>query len=118
KVTLFDVIRNKNHLFDHSFAGADPSVLAEKSKSVNEGLEIVLNKPTTGKGASHTEQQIEEDFNTPPDLSSLDDGKQEIKLKDQSKLVQNMEADFMNLDSLEDDPIIIVDESEEGEEAK
>nr|GEU66361.1 hypothetical protein [Tanacetum cinerariifolium] len=118
KVTLFDVIRNKNHSFDHLFAGTEPNVLADKSKSVSEGLEIVLNKPTTGKEASHIEQQIKEEFNTPPDLSSLDDAKQEIKLEDLSKLVQNMKVDFMNLDSSNDDPIIIIDESEEEEEAK
>ncbi|GJR44453.1 hypothetical protein Tco_1312556 [Tanacetum coccineum] len=41
-----------------------------------------------------------------------------IKLEDLSKLVQNVKADFMDLDFPEDDPIIMVDESEEDEEEK
>ncbi|GKB59365.1 hypothetical protein Tco_0915551 [Tanacetum coccineum] len=85
--------------------------------SASEGLETVLTKPATRKGASHIEQQIEEEFNTSPDLSSSDDAKKEIKLEDLSNLVQNVKADFMDLDLPEDEPIIVVDESEEEEEA-
>ncbi|GJV36364.1 hypothetical protein Tco_1408841 [Tanacetum coccineum] len=108
----------KNHSFDHLFTGTDPNALAKKSKSVSEGFKTVLNKPTTRKGASHIEQQIKEEFNTPPDLSSLDDAKQEIKLEDLSKLVQNMKAGFIDLDSPEDDSFIVVNESKEEEAAK
>ncbi|GKC93214.1 hypothetical protein Tco_1158656 [Tanacetum coccineum] len=36
----------------------DLNVLGDKSKSVSEGLETVLNKPTTGKGASYIEQKL------------------------------------------------------------
>ncbi|GJZ75159.1 hypothetical protein Tco_0639624 [Tanacetum coccineum] len=35
----------------------------------------------------HIEQQIEEEFNTYPDLFSSDDAKKDIKLEDLSKLV-------------------------------
>ncbi|GKF21310.1 hypothetical protein Tco_0069948, partial [Tanacetum coccineum] len=71
----------------------------------------VLTKPATGKGASYIEKEIEyaeEEFNTSPDLSSSDDTKKEIKLEDLSKLVPNLDVDFMDLDSPEgDEPIII-----------
>ncbi|GJS91788.1 hypothetical protein Tco_0774424 [Tanacetum coccineum] len=97
--------------FDHIFVGTDPHVLVEKNKSASEGLETVLTKPATGKGAIYIEKEIEfveEEFNTSPDLSSLDDTKKEIKLKDLSKLVPNLEVDFIDLDSPEgDEPIII-----------
>ncbi|GJT99106.1 hypothetical protein Tco_1094624 [Tanacetum coccineum] len=66
-----------------------------------QGLEIVLTTPETGKGASTTAKQFDE-----------------IKLEDLSKLLQYVPTDFMDLDSLEDDPIIVVNESEEDEEDK
>nr|GEW97100.1 hypothetical protein [Tanacetum cinerariifolium] len=37
----------------------------------------------------------------------------EIKLKDLARLVPNVQTDFIDLDSLEDDPIIVVDDSED-----
>nr|GEX04879.1 retrovirus-related Pol polyprotein from transposon TNT 1-94 [Tanacetum cinerariifolium] len=42
----------------------------------------------------------------------------EVILEDHSKLVHNVPTDFIVLDSLEDDPIIVADESEEGEEGE
>ncbi|GKA44763.1 hypothetical protein Tco_0737559 [Tanacetum coccineum] len=103
---------------DHIFAGTDPHVLVEKFKSTSKGLEIILTQPTIEKGASDIAKKIEEEFNTFPDLSSSDDAKQEIKLKDISKQVQNVEANFMDLDSPKDDPSIVVNESEEEGEAE
>ncbi|GKB48684.1 hypothetical protein Tco_0899437 [Tanacetum coccineum] len=44
----------KNTSYDHIFAGIDPHVLADQTKSVSEGLETVLTQPTTEKGASST----------------------------------------------------------------
>ncbi|GKA46429.1 hypothetical protein Tco_0739312, partial [Tanacetum coccineum] len=41
----------KNTSYDHLFAGTDPYVLADQTKSISEGLEIVLTQPRTGKGA-------------------------------------------------------------------
>ncbi|GKA47780.1 retrovirus-related pol polyprotein from transposon TNT 1-94 [Tanacetum coccineum] len=56
----------------------------------------------------------DDEFNTSPDLSISDDAQKEIKLEDLSKLVKNVEVDFMDLDSPEDDaPIIIQDKDEE-----
>ncbi|GKB64296.1 hypothetical protein Tco_0920482, partial [Tanacetum coccineum] len=74
--------------------GTNPHVLVEKIKSASEGLET-------------------EEFNTFPDLSSSDDAKKEIKLEDLSKLMQNVDVDFMDLDSLEDDQPHIVQEHDE-----
>ncbi|GKE61854.1 hypothetical protein Tco_1512221 [Tanacetum coccineum] len=45
-----------------------------------------------------------------------DDSKKEIKLEDLSKLVQNVEIDFMDLDSPEDDQSIIVEDEEKEEQ--
>ncbi|GKG18010.1 hypothetical protein Tco_0372308, partial [Tanacetum coccineum] len=106
----------KNYSIDHIFASTNPHVLVEQTKSASEGLETVLTKPTTWKGVSHIEQHIKEEFNTYPDLSNSADAMKDIKLEELSKLVQNMEADFMDLNSPEDEPIIVVDESEEEEE--
>nr|GEX24725.1 hypothetical protein [Tanacetum cinerariifolium]GEX39638.1 hypothetical protein [Tanacetum cinerariifolium] len=40
---------------------------------------------------------------------------EETKLEDLAKLAPNVDADFKDLDSLDDDPIIVVDDSEEDE---
>nr|GEV67100.1 hypothetical protein [Tanacetum cinerariifolium] len=119
------VIGTKNFLFHHIFVGNDPHVLVKKTKSTSEGLETVLTQPATRKGASYVEKDItftEKDasfgadkFLTFLDLSSSNDTKKEIKLEDLSKLVPNLDVDFLDLDSPEDDqPIIVKDE--EGEE--
>ncbi|GJQ94142.1 hypothetical protein Tco_0005281, partial [Tanacetum coccineum] len=79
-------------------------------------------KPATRKGASYIEKEIEyaeEEFNTSPNLFSSDDTKKEIKLGDLSKMVPNLDVDFMDLDSPKDDqPIIFEDEEEEEVHAK
>ncbi|GJT82903.1 hypothetical protein Tco_1057245 [Tanacetum coccineum] len=72
---------------DHIFAGTNPHVLVEKTKSTSEGLETVLTPPTTRKGASNIAKNIEEEFNTSLYLSSSDDALKDIKLEDLSKLV-------------------------------
>nr|GEZ93277.1 hypothetical protein [Tanacetum cinerariifolium] len=38
----------KNYSLDHLFAGTNPNVLANKTKSISDGLEIVLTTPETG----------------------------------------------------------------------
>ncbi|GJZ01010.1 hypothetical protein Tco_0518971 [Tanacetum coccineum] len=61
----------------------------------------------------------DDEFNTSPGLSSSDDAKKEIKLEDLSKLVQNVEVNFKDLDSPEHDaPIIIQDEDVEEAHTK
>ncbi|GJU41579.1 hypothetical protein Tco_1194536 [Tanacetum coccineum] len=79
---------------------------------------VGLHKEDQQATGGPTYLEIEEEFNTSLDLSSSDDAKQEIKLEDLSKLVPNVEADFMDLDSSKDDPIIVVDESEGEEETE
>ncbi|GJW18071.1 hypothetical protein Tco_0025507 [Tanacetum coccineum] len=68
----------------------------EKSKFSSEGLEI-------------------EEFNTSSDISSSDDIKKEIKQEDLSKLMENVDVDFMDLDSPKDDQLINVQEDEDEE---
>ncbi|GJR93294.1 hypothetical protein Tco_0265468 [Tanacetum coccineum] len=88
------------------FNRTDPHVLAKKTQSVSEGLETILTQPTTGKRASSIARQVEED-----EASRI------IKLEDLAKLVSSVQPSFKDLDSPKDDPIIVVDDSDEDEEA-
>ncbi|GKF74380.1 hypothetical protein Tco_0220712, partial [Tanacetum coccineum] len=106
---------------DHMFAGTNPSVLVDKTKSTRDGLKTVHTKTGTNleSGKSGKESKADEDvgigddeFNTSTDISISDDTTNKIKLDDLSKLVQNVGTDFM--DSPEyDEPIIVQDESDE-----
>nr|GEX54665.1 hypothetical protein [Tanacetum cinerariifolium] len=100
-----------------SKAEADSSLSAPKD-SISQPTETILTQPATRKGASDITTKIEEEFNTSPDLSSSEDTQKEIKLEDLSRLVHNVRVDFMDLNSQEDDPIIVVDESKVEEEDK
>ncbi|GJZ38729.1 hypothetical protein Tco_0585292 [Tanacetum coccineum] len=84
----------QNNSFDQLFIGTNPNVLTDKIQSIEE--------PSLGG----------DEFTCSDEISK------KIKLEDLSKLVQNVKADFMDLDSLEDDHIIMMDESEEDEEEK
>ncbi|GKE42902.1 hypothetical protein Tco_1470186, partial [Tanacetum coccineum] len=85
-----------------SAPSTDPHVLADKTKSISDGLEIVLTAPEIGtSNAAKTSEEIK--FGA-------------IKLEDLEKLVPNVKVDFKDLDFPEDDPIIVVDDSEEDEE--
>ncbi|GJX58185.1 hypothetical protein Tco_0289575 [Tanacetum coccineum] len=86
-------------------AGTDPHVLADQTKSVIEGLETVLTQPRTRKGANSIARQVEEE-----------EASNTIKLEDLAKLVSNVQCSFKDLDSPEDDPVIVVDDSDEDEE--
>ncbi|GKG08759.1 hypothetical protein Tco_0334591, partial [Tanacetum coccineum] len=68
----------------------------DKTQSVREGLETVLTQPTTGKGTNSIARQVEED-----------EALRIIKLKDLAKLVSSVQPSFKDLDSPEDDPIIV-----------
>ncbi|GJV81823.1 hypothetical protein Tco_1517693 [Tanacetum coccineum] len=96
----------KNTSYDQLFASTNPYVLADKTQSVSEGLENVLTQPTIRKGASSIARQVEED-----------EASRTIKLEDLAKLVSSVQTSFKDLDSPEDDPIIVVDDSDEDEEA-
>ncbi|GJX14753.1 hypothetical protein Tco_0206511 [Tanacetum coccineum] len=80
-----------------------PHVLADQTKFV-EGLETVLTQPITGKRASSVTRQIKEETSN------------SIKLEDLAKLVSHVQPRFKDLDSPEDDPIIVVDDTDEDEE--
>ncbi|GJS54443.1 hypothetical protein Tco_0627805 [Tanacetum coccineum] len=51
----------KNYTLNHIFTGTDPNVLAKKTKSISEGLEIDLATPEIEKGAGTITKQIPKD---------------------------------------------------------
>ncbi|GKB02288.1 hypothetical protein Tco_0830377 [Tanacetum coccineum] len=115
------VKRTKNFSFDHINAGTNPSVLVDKTKFAGDGLETAHTKiGSNNDSKADREVSFEDDeFNTSSDLFSSNDATKEIKLKDMSKLVQNVEVDFMDLDSPKNDtPIIIQEEDEEEAHTK
>ncbi|GJY05904.1 hypothetical protein Tco_0371844 [Tanacetum coccineum] len=85
----------------NSAPSTSPHVLADQTKSVSEGLETILTQPITGKGASSVASQIEEETSST------------IKLEDLAKLVARVQPSFKDLDSPEDDPVIVVNVSDE-----
>nr|GFC18664.1 hypothetical protein [Tanacetum cinerariifolium] len=91
---------------DYLFAGTDPHVLEDQTKYVSEGLETILTQPITGKGASSIARQIKEETSN------------SIKLEDLIKLVSHVQPSFKELDSPKDDPIIVVDDSDEDKDDK
>ncbi|GJS45156.1 hypothetical protein Tco_0595277 [Tanacetum coccineum] len=105
----------KNTSYDHIFAGTDPHVLADQTKSVSEGLETVLTQPTTEKGASSTAIHGDKEEASTAIHGDKEEASSTIKLEDLAKLVSQIQPSFKDLDSPEDDPVIIVDESDEDE---
>ncbi|GKC63050.1 hypothetical protein Tco_1095648 [Tanacetum coccineum] len=94
----------KNTSHGHLFASTDPHVLADQTKSISEGLETVLTQSITGKGASLVSRQIKEETSCT------------IKLEDLAKLVSHVQLSFKDMDSPEDDLVIVVDDSDEDED--
>ncbi|GJZ92616.1 hypothetical protein Tco_0664681 [Tanacetum coccineum] len=90
----------KTYLFNHIFAGSNPSVLVDKTKSVRDGLKT-----------AHTESGSNKE-------SRVDDQSKKIKLEDLSEFLKDIRSAFFTPDSLQDEPIIIIDESEEEEADK
>ncbi|GKB48937.1 hypothetical protein Tco_0899690 [Tanacetum coccineum] len=87
-----------------SAPSTDPHVLIDKTKSVSDWLETVLTTSDTGtSNAAKTSEEIK--FGA-------------IKIEDLTKLVPIVKVDFKDLDSPEDDPITVVDDSEEDKEDK
>nr|GEV68362.1 retrovirus-related Pol polyprotein from transposon TNT 1-94 [Tanacetum cinerariifolium] len=109
-------LKNSEIIVEIALGKSDPndsvSKQQEKTKSASKGLKTFIAKPATRKGESSIEKEtkyVKEEFNTSLDLSNSDDAKKEIKLEDLSKMMQNVDVDFMDLDSLEDDqPIILI----------
>ncbi|GJZ05227.1 hypothetical protein Tco_0538502 [Tanacetum coccineum] len=89
-----------------SAPSTDPHVLANQTQSVSKGLESILTQSKTDKGASNIAKQVKE-----VEASRI------IKLEDLAKLMQNVQPSFKDLNSPEDDPIIVFDDSDEDEEA-
>ncbi|GKB41208.1 hypothetical protein Tco_0886150 [Tanacetum coccineum] len=89
----------QNYSLDHIFARTNPSVLVDKTKSARDGLKT-----------AHTNLGINME-------SSSAEISKTIKLEDLTKLMQDVKTDFMDLDSLEDEPIFVQDENKEEEEA-
>nr|GEV31486.1 hypothetical protein [Tanacetum cinerariifolium] len=91
------------HKKDQQATGGPTSLgVTNKIKCVSDGLETVLTTPETRtRIAAKTSEKIK--FGA-------------IKLEDLAKLVPNVKDDFKELDSLEDDPIIMVNDSEEDDE--
>ncbi|GJW33389.1 hypothetical protein Tco_0053421 [Tanacetum coccineum] len=87
----------KNHSLDHKFAGTNPSVLVDKTKSARDGLKT-----------AHTDLGTNEE-------SGSDEILKTIKLEDLSNLMQDIRYAFFSPDSPQDEPIIVSDESEEEE---
>ncbi|GKA38877.1 hypothetical protein Tco_0731428, partial [Tanacetum coccineum] len=87
----------QNYSLDHIFAGTNPSVLVDKIKSAGDGLKT-----------THTDLGTNEESRSDVILKK-------IKLEDLLNLMQDTRSAFFSPDSLEDEPIIITDESEEEE---
>ncbi|GJT02599.1 hypothetical protein Tco_0823768 [Tanacetum coccineum] len=77
----------------------NPIILVDKTKSAGDGLKT-----------THTGLGINEESNSAK-ISKT------IKLEDLSKMMKDVQTDFMDLDSPEDEPIFVQDENEEEEEA-
>ncbi|GJW15755.1 hypothetical protein Tco_0019888 [Tanacetum coccineum] len=90
-----------------------------KTKSAGDRLKTAHTVTCPNLETNKAEKEVsfgDDEFNTSPNLSSSDDVLKDIKMKDLSKLVQNVKVDFMDLDLPRDDePIIIQDEEKEDD---
>nr|GEW20435.1 integrase, catalytic region, zinc finger, CCHC-type, peptidase aspartic, catalytic [Tanacetum cinerariifolium] len=82
-------------IFDHIFAGYNPSVLVDKTKSAIDGLKI-----------THTESGLNE-------ASRANNLLKKIKLEDLSEFLRDTRFAFFTPNSSQYEPIIVIDESEE-----
>nr|GEV64455.1 zf-CCHC domain-containing protein/DUF4219 domain-containing protein/UBN2 domain-containing protein [Tanacetum cinerariifolium] len=105
----------KNTSFDHISVGTDPYVLADQTKYVSEGLEIVLSQPTTEQEASFTAIHGDKEKASTAIHDDKEEASSTIKLEDLAKPVSRMQPSFKDLDSPEVDHVIIVDEGDEDE---
>nr|GEU68597.1 hypothetical protein [Tanacetum cinerariifolium] len=90
----------QNYSLDHKLAGTNPSVLVDKTKSARDELKT-----------PHADSGINEEFR-------VDENSKKIKLKDLSDLMKDTRSAFLAPDSPQDEPTIILDESEEEETIK
>nr|GEV45333.1 retrovirus-related Pol polyprotein from transposon TNT 1-94 [Tanacetum cinerariifolium] len=80
--------------------GTNPSVLVDKTKSIRDGLKT-----------AHTDSGTNEE-------SRADENLKKIKLEDLLNLMKDTRSTFLTLDSSQDEPIIILDESKKEETTK
>ncbi|GJV80595.1 hypothetical protein Tco_1516465 [Tanacetum coccineum] len=90
----------QNNSLDHKLTGTNLSVLVDKTKSAGDGLKT-----------AHTDSGTNEE-------SRADEISKKIKLEDLSDLMKDTRSAFLTPDSLRDEPIIVLDKSEEEETAK
>ncbi|GKA58547.1 hypothetical protein Tco_0757735, partial [Tanacetum coccineum] len=90
----------KNYAPGHIFARTNPSVLVDQTKSARGGLKIAQTDLATNKE------------------SRSDEISKKIKLEDLSDLMKDTRSAFFTLDSPQDEPIIVLDESEEVDTKK
>ncbi|GJU99025.1 hypothetical protein Tco_1328296 [Tanacetum coccineum] len=95
----------KNTSYDHIFAGINPHVLADQTKSVSEGLETILTQPTTKKGASSTAIHGDKEEASTAIYGDKEEASSTINLEDLAKLVSQIHPSFKDLDSPKDDPL-------------
>nr|GEY46653.1 retrovirus-related Pol polyprotein from transposon TNT 1-94 [Tanacetum cinerariifolium] len=87
----------QNYSLDHIFTGTNSSVFVDKTKSARDGLKTTHADLCTNKE------------------SRSDEISKKIKQEDLSNLMQDTRSAFLTPDSLQDESIIISDESEEEE---
>nr|GEZ04928.1 hypothetical protein [Tanacetum cinerariifolium] len=90
----------KNYSFVHILAGSNLSLLVDKTKSARDGLKT--NHTTLGAS----------------EKSRANDISRKVKLEDLFDILKDTTSAFFTLDSPTDEPIIILDKSEEEENAK
>nr|GEU98512.1 integrase, catalytic region, zinc finger, CCHC-type, peptidase aspartic, catalytic [Tanacetum cinerariifolium] len=116
----------KNTSYDYISAETDPHVLVDQTKSISEGSETVLTQLIIEKEASSTAiHGDKEEASTAihgdkkEAFTAIHGDKEEpsstIKLEDLAKLVSQIKPSFKDLDSPKDNPVIIVDKSDEDE---
>ncbi|GJS84500.1 pleiotropic drug resistance protein 1-like protein [Tanacetum coccineum] len=89
----------KNMSYDYIFVDTDPHVLADQTKSVNEGLETVLTQPTTEKGASFTAIHGDKEEASTAIHGDKEEAYSTIKLEDLAKLVDEDELNVETEDT-------------------
>ncbi|GJZ36024.1 retrovirus-related pol polyprotein from transposon TNT 1-94 [Tanacetum coccineum] len=107
-VTTSTIIHSKS-ASGHDALAASTAEADPRKSTLNDSVRNCPHEIGTNKEANNTEKEVgfrTDEFNTSPDLSSSDDAK-EIKLEDLSKMFKDVDVDFMELDSLEDDEPII-----------
>ncbi|GJU68121.1 hypothetical protein Tco_1254380 [Tanacetum coccineum] len=87
----------QNYSLDNIFIGTNPSVLVDKTKYAGDGLKT-----------AHTDLGTNKE-------SRSDEILKKITLKDLSNIMQDTRSAFLTPDSLQDEPIIVLDESEKEE---